>query len=369
MNWGLIFSDTLARLMGFIGLIAAAVFGFGAYISLSGDQAFLIHNGAMAAFLLLMSLVFLSPGMHDRFMYRTRNFLLRIPFILLSAAWVVGMGLGLMVLAQTADAWFALGTITQNWTFVALTAAAAAAIVVFPIGLGYRAERPFPFEADPMEAPLGYELEPDLDYQVAAQRAALMREAQLKPQRESDMLDAIVIFPFVGLALLSAYALVIGETVQTASHDAFADQYRIALIAVVAVISFLPSLLNTGLRGRPVTDGPAPGLFRRALVFFFGMPVLATLLFLGVAYDLVPWAWNQFTTNPDGTLTYEVTEIFGRVDLIQCVRLAPVDAPDQDMMHCALDKEVIETLAPGSLIEAIGPLSPFGHSFTSVRAL
>lgn len=408
MNWGLFFNDVLARVVGLIGLVAAAawiVSGLSAFES--GGTAAPGVAGA-AVFSLAMAVMFLLPGTYQRMVARMRPRVLRGLFVLVCALWVVAAGYGLLSAGRALEAMVPVDLPALVWPVAAAALSAALLVLIFPMGLAWKSLQP---EAEYTEIEREEDAEEDLEavsggvpvYRVkqawaehsatraeaasaedAARAWSLSRPVDEPPAfvaapmapgrrgtarvaagRAADLLDVIAMLPLLAVIGGGLAALRFGTTVQTAELDAWliANQ-PLALGVTLGLVGILP-FLNMLLRG-PTAKARARGLAARAIGPLIAAPVLVGASFVLGAFDGLPTLYNLVNDAPVQTLDYRVIAIGDSPPLSGCVRLQPAGAADSAAMICSLQAELVDGLVPGQLISATGPLSDLGHTFDEV---
>ncbi len=138
MNWSLLLSDLLARVVGVLGLIASVAWIAGISVGWPGLGPAAQFGAGSALFCLTMTLFFLLPQYHDRMMHRTVPTVLRVPFQIIGGAWCLAVIGGLFLAGAALD-----GVLAQNvsglfWPIASAVALIATMILIFPGGLAWR---------------------------------------------------------------------------------------------------------------------------------------------------------------------------------------------------------------------------------------
>lgn len=361
MRWGLLFTDISARLIGLFGLYCTVllllVWARNAGLPEATGQFVL----GLGIFSLAMTGLYLVPGLHDKVLRSTVRLLARIPFLLINALWLVLIMAVLTFASESGHRVIPMEFGRQAHIYAIAALLGLFALTIFPFGLAYGDAR-----AELNRARLLKRLDRD----ITARAAGVLDGSQPdRPLRKRDIGDVLAPLP-LGLTLVwSLYALRFGDTVQTAQLDRWVEANAVMLFASIAVLIVLPPLLNRHLRAPTTPQGARRGLGRRLALPMLALPVTTGLLLAVLPHDGLPQAWNMATANPVETLHYKLVDMATDPGLGGCVRLAPVDAPQDDMLHCGMDRAFTDQLAPGDIFEATGELSRFGHTFDQVRVL
>lgn len=141
MRWGLLFSDSLARIMGVLGLVASLVWIGGAktVATNGGPMTNFVVGGAV--FCTALTLVFLMPQIHRRMIGRTLGKLPRFGFLLLCLPWVAVVAAGFYALESGLEDVLPDLTPMSIWPFATVAVLTLFAILVFPFGLSWRMAR------------------------------------------------------------------------------------------------------------------------------------------------------------------------------------------------------------------------------------
>lgn len=359
MQWNLLFSDVLARIMGVIGLLAAVPVLARALSdggSLSRDLT-LNSNVTIGAFMVVIALLFLLPKPHDVTLRITRPWALRPAFMVLCLLWG---GLVLGELASLVDVVRANGLGRELLTAVWFTIPVFLlffALLVFPFGYGWRAYR-------------------DLHAHHAMQRQQRRARAAAESiipgttrmtngmvLRKADLLDNLMLVPFVIAMIAAFYGFKVSTTVQTAQWDLWADENLLLGTLAVSAALFGPMFLINLIRGTPYSSKAIQYKWGRRILGAALLPPMGLFVYVAVAYDGAPAAWNLVNDPAPATLRYEVTDVSTGRRTRGCVTLVVADQQDRQMYVCNLP----DTLRPGDVIEATGPLSAYGHTINQVR--
>ncbi len=358
MRWGLLFTDLGARIIGVFGLYCTALI-ITAWTHYIGPP--LAVWGTIAGFGLfsfLMTCLYLLPNLHESILRSTVRKGRRVVFVAFNALWLL-VSIGFFHAALRNDRAF----VPSEWGFEAFAYVATAvailfALMIFPFGLSYRPAEEEIAGARHLER-----------FQRAQRRDEAAREDAAEataPPRPRDIWDVVTALPLLILFIGSLIALRFGSTVQTASLDAWLDSvWFLSSVAFALIVT--PYCLNHGLRPPVTRLATRVRKSRRRLMNILSIPMLGVTLHIFVGYDGVPELWNRVTTNPTATVQYKVTGIETYFKLRGCVRLAPTDALDQNMMLCRFGQEFDPGLRVGDVLEVTGELSRFGHTFEEVR--
>ena len=357
MNWSLLLSDTLARLVGLVGLIACAFWGLVLARRFTGAAAegTAVIPSAMFALAAFFTLVFLLPNTHDRVMRLTFPFFARLLFLPVAIAGLGAVAFGVMALAAVS---FERDLYIIVVTSAVLSLGALFAILIFPFGLAYR------------EAKLEHRHAQQINQmQAIREHEALMARAGSPASRypvlpngmvlrKSDMIDNLTGLPALFVFAAFFYGFKVSTTVQTAELDQWADQNWRLGSAVCAALVFGPSFLNVMMRGAPYNPRTMNSKGGRRILIGAALPPMSFLAFAGLAYDGVPAAWNLIHDAPPATIRYEITDISTGRRTRGCMTLQLVEDPARQMYVCNLSS----SLQVGDVIDATGPLSTYGHS-------
>lgn len=360
MRWDLLFSDLFARILGFVGLVAAipffahAVNGGGFVRSNISIQSACIMGGVT----LLVALLFLLPRPFEATLRISRSWVLRPGFFMFCLLWLVLVAGGLSELKTLAGNF---GLTAAPFQITTLVFIVTFLVLVFPLGYGWRAYRDV-HEAH--EAQLVQKRAERLAASVVPGSERLTNGMSLRKQ---DFLDNLMFLPLGALMLLGFYGFKVSSTVQTSEWDQWADENWILGSVIVGGIIIGPSILMNLIRGMPYNPRAMQSKWGRRILATIIMPPLGYLCYLVAAYDALPAAWNLINQAERSTLQYQVLRVTDARRLRDCMQLQLVEDPERRMFVCNVSGELVRDLRPGEIIEATGPLSEYGHSFEQVR--
>lgn len=362
MNWSLLLSDTLARLIGLVGLIACAFWGIVLARRFTGVAAegTAVFPSAMFALATFFTLVFLLPNTHDRVMRLTFPVFARLMFLPVAIAGLGAVAFGVMAIAAVS---FERDLYVIVVTSVVLSLGVLFAILIFPFGLAYR------------EARLEYRHSQHIrQMQAIRDHEALMARSGSSASRhpvlpnglvlrKSDTIDNLTGLPALFVFAAFFYGFKVSTTVQTAELDQWADQNWLLGSAVCAALVFGPSFLNVMMRGAPYNPRTMNSKWGRRILAAALVPPVSFVAFVGLAYDGVPGTWNLIHDPAPATIRYEITDISTGRRTRGCMTLQLADDPTRQMYVCNLP----DSLQVGDVIDATGPLSAYGHSIEQVN--
>jgi hypothetical protein len=363
MNWSLLLSDTLARLVGLLGLIACAFWSLVLARRFTGVAAegTAVFPSAMFALATFFTLVFLLPNTHDRVMRLTFPVFARLLFLPVAIAGLGAVAFGVM-------GFTAISPLEQDVYAIVVTSAtmslgALFAILIFPVGLAYREaklEHRHAQHIRHMQAIRDHEALLARSGSSASRHPVLPNGLVL---RKSDTIDNLTGLP--GLFVFAAvfYGFKISTTVQTAELDQWADRNWLLGSAVCAALVFGPSFLNVMMRGAPYNPRAMNSKWGRRILTAALVPPVSFVAFVGLAYDGVPATWNLIHDAPPATIRYEITDISTGRRTRGCMTLQLAEDPARQMYVCNLP----DSLQVGDVIDATGPLSAYGHSIEQVN--
>lgn len=364
-----ILSGVSARLMGLLGLVAAAVLAFMAYAQGTEDLPLLAAMVTGCLFCVVKALQFLTPSAFQTTLAQTEGTFPRIAFTLVSLIWLLISGFVILEFGRQSGVAPPIAR--------ALLGAVSVTLFLFMVfilmGLSYRA-----FEAQAEAEPN----EPEVEYytgksmrsvftsdapapRMMAKRYETFADANPYGLRRRDLWDYLAMLLLATGLFGGIAALRFSDTVLTAGlAELIADQ-RVLVYAAITLIFAAPMVLVSILR-RPATRGMARmGLLRRFLRLVFAAPLLGAVMMLLVAYQLAPYAWNVATTSEAQTLRYTVVEVESTGLLRDCVRLALPGDSGHTALTCGL-ANIAPQLAPGTVLEATGELSLYAHTLSNV---
>ncbi len=371
MKWDLFVSDIFARFIGAVGLVAAMpwiVYCF-TQVKFSGMPIESNFAIGISAFLVTLSLLFLLPNVHDRFVRITRPGFLRFLIVIVALAWVIVAIFGLRdqyLLSRMLDA-------PPVTTYVIATMAGLLCLgyvlLVAPFALAWR--EPRREHALRMEqkaiAAAATETERRNKSQIVGSELGSSATPLPPTRRPADLMDKIVSAPYLIAFAAIIYAFKFDTTVQTAALDAQLDGMWVVGTLIATALLFGPACLHTLIRGAP--HNPKATL-PTWLAWIIGPPfalAFGFLAFVGGGYDVVPSAWNMLDDAEIGTIQYEVLDVLDARRLRDCAQIQIVGDPERQMFVCNVSGELVRDLRPGEVIEATGPLSDYGHTFEQVR--
>lgn len=372
MKYDLLLADILALLLGVFGVLALTSYCL--YVNWGGAMAggrvhlFL----ALAALMVAMTAFYLIPPLHQNVLRRTLPWATRIPFIGLSIIWLT---VSLSYLRQVPGLPEGLlSSLQGNYRWLAFPVLSMFALLIFPLGLGYREpareRRASAIVADPAGQ----------QYATAAvvrQREQIHggavphvgRTERAEPKRKASPMNGLlwgVIVLFVGYI---AYTHLIGAVTQTLLLDQMLVKYSTISIEIGSVVvwSYLATRWRVTVDRNRARWGHAAPVVTLLAVLACG-PSLAVFFYGGVAYSAFPYTWNLLTENPRGELVYSVIHVDKRGRGKGCVTLSFGDS-DARTKVCGLGRDVGQSLAPGDRLLVSGELSRFAHSFEAVQKL
>ncbi|MEX3014180.1 hypothetical protein [Gymnodinialimonas hymeniacidonis] len=372
MKWDLFVSDIFARIIGIVGLVAAMpwiVYCF-TQVKFSGLPVETNFAIGISSFLVILSLLFLLPNVHDKFVRITRPGLLRFLIVIVALAWVIVAVFGLRdqyLLSRMLDA-------PPLTTYVIAAAAGLLCLgyllLVAPFGLAWREprrEHALRMEQRAIQAAA----EQSRRMYAVQSEAAMQQPAHPGPNaiawRKTDFLDVLLMLPFMALLIATLYGMKFSRTASLPDWNAFGQSNWIAGSAVVFVVVILPMLLGSIFRApvrnfmRPDSRPPHP-----VVRFAVGIP-MAIAVYFGAVWYGVPSTAHYVVDTSLATLTYEVERISTSRRSRGCATLVPTNAPDASVSVCNVSGTLVRDLRPGEIIEVTGPLSAYGHTFEQVR--
>ena len=310
----------------------------------------------MALWSLVKTLDFLWPARHERKVMRTQRLLPRLVFLILTGAWL------LLVMGAIAGTAQALELSPDGVLAKPLLAAGLLIIglfvIFFGLGLGYRAAR-----AQMPEAARAAALTSPRQARRAEERA-LQAQGVL---RKHDIWDALLSLPVGAALLLGFLSLRSGTTVPTADHAAWVEANMIPIMLGLAAVALVLQLAMARRAPTTVMHARWSPEARLRIMVVLGVPFMTGLMWYFGPLHALPYGWHLLTTQPEAIVAYQVTDIrSGRRSSI-CVSLVPVEQPDHEVTSCAFDRQSAAGLSPGARVEALGELSPFGHSLSQLR--
>ncbi len=372
MKWDLFVSDIFARIIGLVGLVAALpwiVYCF-TQVKFSGLPIETNFAVGISAFLVTLSLLFLLPNVHDRFVRITRPGALRFLIVIVALAWVIVAVFGLRdqyLLSRMLDA-------PPATTYVIAAAAGLLCIgyllLVAPFGLAWREprrEHALRMEQRAIQAAA----EQSQRMYAVQSEAGVQQSVRPGPNaiawRKTDLLDVILMLPFMALLIATIYGMKFSRTASLPDWNAFGQSHWMAGSAIVFVVAILPMLLGSIFRApvrnfmRPNSNPPHP-----VVRIVIGIP-MAIAVYFGAVWYGIPSAAHYVVDTTQATLTYEVERVSTSRRSRGCATLIPSSAPDASVSVCNVSGVVVQNLRPGEIIEATGPLSAYGHTFEQVR--
>ncbi len=373
MKWDLFISDIFARIIGLIGLIAAMpwlVYCF-TLEKFSGLQVSFELSVGLSVFLVVVSLLFLLPNVHDKFVRVTRPGLLRFLAVILALGWVFASVFGLRDQYLLSRMLEAPEFATYIIAILAGLLCLGFLLLVAPIGLAWR--EPRREHALRMEQRAINIAAAETERRNAAQFVGGEITSAHNPvasaRRPADFMDKVVTYPYLIVFAATIYAFKFDATVQTAAFDAQLDGLWVIGTIIATAALFGPMLIHNLIRGVP--HNPKSTL-PTWLAWIIGPPfagLFGFIAFLGGGYDVIPSAWNMFNEAENGTIQYEVLDVSDVRRLRDCAQIRIVGDPDRTMYVCNVSGQLVRDLRPGEIIEATGPLSEYGHSFEQVRVV
>ncbi|MBF9030432.1 hypothetical protein HKCCE3408_08495 [Rhodobacterales bacterium HKCCE3408] len=365
-------SSLSARVIGLSGLVAAAIvwqIGAAFLLGSGADQTVVL---AVTAFLGLMSLFFLVPGLHDLILRGTLPAVPRIVFILVSAAFVAICGLSFVEFTGQPPIDLPV-QVGPDEAGIAALVVGALWLLTYVIGIGYRALRLrveaevttfSPRRSGVIEIGNGRTV---TDYAAMFQSEA-EKERVFRPElRDRDMLDFLSGL-IVLLLVVSAVAMRLGSSVQSEALADWLLTHRMQALGAAGFAALI--VVMNGLMRAPATERQARrSLMMRLLGVVIFLPALAWGLFSLVPHDGLPTAWNLITDNEEATITYRVVEVMESRNFAGCALLALDDRPELEMMTCAFDPAFAAGLTPGDRVSITGELSPYAHTFETATLL
>lgn len=365
MRWDLLLSDTLARLIGLIGMVAAIPF-FADAVSggnILNREMPLEATLGIGGTIVLVALLFLVPKPFEVALRVSRPWLIRPGFFSLAVMWAILVFLGLdQTLQITIDQTLGQQLATIIWWTIPVFGVLFA-VLVFPFGYGWRAYRDIHQQHEALRVQR-------LEQEVAASTVPGSRKLENgMVLRKQDFFDNLMMVPLGLLMLAGGYGFKFDTTVQTAEWDQWADANAVIGTLAVSAAVFGPMVAMNLIRGMPYNPRAMASKWGRRVLATIMLPPLGYLCFVIAAYDAFPSTWNLINEAEQGTLRYEVLDVSSSRRVRDCVQIQLVGDPDRTMYVCNVSGQLVRDLRPGEIIEATGPLSEYGHSFEQINVV
>ena len=343
MNWRLLFCDIAARFIGLVGLYATVLLARFWFTFANGAMVHTVAMSAVAAFSLVMTGLFLLPKTHDAFLLKTNQFWAFGVFVFVCFIWFCLIGLMLFSYMDYPKR-LITDEVHRNIFFYGFPTA----LLLFSVTI-------FPFWTSYSGLPV-----------VTASDAEGMRAR--KPGRKSDLWDNICAVFIFSPMFAGVFSAKLGTTTPTAElSDLVNGNFYLALALCFSF--WLPAVANFTLRGFPENrQNKNMGRGTKFVVLGLAGPMLVGLTFFVATSGGASWFWNSVTTNPVGTVHYEVVdELSSRRK--NCISFQPEGRTDLRFENCGLDRYWGSRLDAGDLVAVTGELSPFGHTFSDIQVL
>ncbi|MEM9796305.1 MAG: hypothetical protein AAF919_07435 [Pseudomonadota bacterium] len=354
MRLGLLFADLSAVLIGLFGLYAAVVFAltFGWNTAeLAGGPMFF---GGMLFFALAMTAAFLVPSVHQGLLRATFRFPGRLLLFFMMLFWMIFWLMAVTGAMQRGIAFPLSAFMASHFPAIFLGLVALFAVLIAPFGLAYTDLRAAHRERKRAD--------------VIARVAARADGSRVHHRRPNEMTwrGLVISIPLVVAVLGSMGAFRISPTTIAPAFAAELAPFFWHGVIASAAFTLLTSLLGTWWE--PNYRPPAfRNIFLGIFVLPIGLAIMGFGLWFGVSKNFGPTAWNLLTDNPAGSAIYRIDEIHTTRKLRGCVTLEMPSGVK--VMNCGMDRNFVASLREGERLDVTGELSPYGHTFETVRIL